>query len=93
MMVIISIISDSGELKEQYLVKEEEGIEFLLDILRRYESIHYRIHGGYIRDDYERGDILLTKFGCNNLTAYVKKVEVTSTTSSKSAWDFCSTKS
>lgn len=88
-MVIISIISDSGELKEQCLVKEEEGIEFLLDILRRYESIHYRIHGGYIKDDYERGDILLTKFGCDKLTVYIRKMEVMSTTSPKSAWDFC----
>jgi len=91
-VVIISTISDDGKLMEQYLVKQEEGMKRFLDVLRMYEDRGFIIHGGYIGDDYENGQVLVERDDCK-LTVYVREREVMSTIPSpKSAWDdFCPT--
>ena len=71
-IVIISIISDTGELKEQHLVRETEGMELFMDILRKYEDRGFIIHGGYIVKNYERGYVLLERNDCK-LMVYVKE--------------------
>ena len=71
-IIIISIISSSGELKEQHLVREAEGMELFMNILRKYEDRGFIIHGSYMVKDYERGYVLLERNDCK-LMVYVKE--------------------
>ena len=66
---------------EQYLVREAEGMELFMSILKRYEDNGFTIHGGDIgilyekAKLYENGYVCLVKYGYR-LMIYVREREV-----------------
>ena len=80
-MVIISTIGDNGTLMEQYLVREADGMELFMSILRKYEDNGFNIHVGNIGIEYEKAKLyensfaVLEKDDCK-VSVYVRERKV-----------------